>query len=343
MNAFHSTTFPASMPVHEHLPLWRHATRHQCAINPLRDGWQLLDDAVVCNLGSLLFTHQHNAATHFRRSPEHCAATSDEWIIARLTLSGCYTLQFDDGRQYHAGAGSVLVHDWSVPHEGTSTDYRMLTIGIRRPQLAAARALNTARPVIVWEPKATQARLLAAAISGLHRDLTRLDAASAAALEAGITGLVDGVLCAELGTDPPRRRTPRGERIRHYIHAHLRDPDLDAEQLCRRFHCSRATLYRVFDTEGGVTTYIQKQRLQACLQQLNVLPGASRAMVAQLCESWGFASLQQFQRVCRQMLGYSLEDVLSGDALAEIPGLATEPASPWARAEALGQQLQGML
>ena len=52
--------------------------------------------------------------------------------------------------------------------------------------------------------------------------------------------------------------------VRDHIDRHLMDDQLTPEALARLFRMSRATLYRLFDEEGGVAAYILGRRLDRC-------------------------------------------------------------------------------
>ena len=46
-----------------------------------------------------------------------------------------------------------------------------------------------------------------------------------------------------------------------YIDKHLDSPRLSADAIARCFGWSRATLYRLFEPDGGLMKYIQRRRL----------------------------------------------------------------------------------
>lgn len=56
--------------------------------------------------------------------------------------------------------------------------------------------------------------------------------------------------------------------IKDFIAANLRNPQLSIDMLVKKFNCSRATLYRMFQSQGGVARYINRLRLQRCYKQL---------------------------------------------------------------------------
>jgi AraC-like DNA-binding protein len=57
-------------------------------------------------------------------------------------------------------------------------------------------------------------------------------------------------------------------QMRSHIEQNLTESALDAKGLCDRFGMSRATLYRLFEPEGGLGRYIQQRRLCRAFTQL---------------------------------------------------------------------------
>jgi AraC-like DNA-binding protein len=53
---------------------------------------------------------------------------------------------------------------------------------------------------------------------------------------------------------------------------------LASEVICDRFACSRATLYRLFESESGLVNYILRRRLQHALMEL-ISPNSPRRII----------------------------------------------------------------
>ncbi|MEE2929174.1 MAG: hypothetical protein VX599_00510, partial [Pseudomonadota bacterium] len=60
----------------------------------------------------------------------------------------------------------------------------------------------------------------------------------------------------------------RNDLIRKYIESHLGDQTLLPAQICNLFNLSRATLYRMFEDDGGVRRFIQDRRLHSAIWDL---------------------------------------------------------------------------
>ena len=101
--------------------------------------------------------------------------------------------------------------------------------------------------------------------------------------------------------------------IKNFIAANLRNPQLSIDMLLKKFNCSRATLYRIFQTHGGVARYINRLRLQRCYKHL-VSGNVKRSQITQIAQYWGFSNRQQFTRQFRQHFGISPSDVVAFSA-----------------------------
>ena len=101
--------------------------------------------------------------------------------------------------------------------------------------------------------------------------------------------------------------------IKDFIAANLRNPQLSIDMLVKKFNCSRATLYRLFQTQGGVARYINRLRLQRCYKQL-VSSNVKRLQITQIAQYWGFSNRQKFTRQFKQHFGISPRDVVTSNA-----------------------------
>ncbi|MBN6149165.1 helix-turn-helix transcriptional regulator [Xanthomonas sp. AmX2] len=87
-----------------------------------------------------------------------------------------------------------------------------------------------------------------------------------------------------------------------YIEENIGEPELGTESLLAAFHLSRATLYRLFQSRGGVASYIREQRLRTAHRYLQLHPECS---LTWLLYEMGFASERQFQRAFQARFGMS--------------------------------------
>lgn len=97
----------------------------------------------------------------------------------------------------------------------------------------------------------------------------------------------------------PAADLPLALLLRDHAAASLHRADLDADTLARAFGVSRATVYRHFAGEGGVTRYVRNRRLDRCFYEL---AGASpkRGQIAAVSRRWHFHDATNFNRLFRE-------------------------------------------
>lgn len=76
-----------------------------------------------------------------------------------------------------------------------------------------------------------------------------------------IIDMLCGLIDALLAKKPPETAhqymdCARGMAIRSYILQNLGDPILSAERIMQKFAASRATIYREFQSDGGIARFI---------------------------------------------------------------------------------------
>ena len=173
-------------------------------------------------------------------------------------------------------------------------------------------------------------RLLAEYLLLLERRLPDLTLDDLARLTRAVTAMVASCVAPtpdRMVTASSQIRLGRLEKVRQAVRKHLHSPSLEANMLCREVGMSRSQLYRLLEGEGGVSRYIQRQRLLASYAVLSD-PSNSRRITV-IAETLCFADASSFSRAFRQEFGSSPTDVRAA-ALAGSP----LQAAPKARAEA---------
>jgi AraC-like DNA-binding protein len=96
---------------------------------------------------------------------------------------------------------------------------------------------------------------------------------------------------------------------KEFIHAHLRDHGLRADQVARAVGVTPRHLNRAFATEGTtVAQYVQHRRLEAARAELGVASAAG-PRISDVAARWGFASQAHFTRLFRTRFGAAPSEV----------------------------------
>ncbi|MGY1601557.1 helix-turn-helix domain-containing protein [Geodermatophilus sp. SYSU D00815] len=129
---------------------------------------------------------------------------------------------------------------------------------------------------------------------------------------AGVTvELTRALLASAAGPEPATRAALAGTllpRVRAYVRAHLREPDLDAARVAAAHNVSVRQLYRLCAAEGlRLEPWIIEQRLAGARAEL-ADPAARHRSIAMVARRWGFADPSHFSRRFREAYGLSPRD-----------------------------------
>ena len=122
--------------------------------------------------------------------------------------------------------------------------------------------------------------------------------------------------------------------MKTYLRRRLADPTLSGADLQEHFHYSRATVYRLFEPDGGVAHFIRYERLRRCHDDIaHPDRGGDRTTVSGVAARWGYADPAQFGRAFRRRYGRPPRDVLR-EARAGQPPQMSSTNRPSARSSA---------
>jgi AraC-like DNA-binding protein len=92
------------------------------------------------------------------------------------------------------------------------------------------------------------------------------------------------------------------ESLKGLVEQHLDSPTLSAEFVCARSGWSRATVYRLFEAEGGLARYIRKRHLLCAFRELTS-EQPPHLRIVDLALAHQFASEASFNRAFRRAFG----------------------------------------
>jgi len=249
-------------------------------------------------------------AAHVRRDD------FDHWVL-RVSAEGCVRSRCGD-RGFRTTPGELVVERLNQPYEDEwSADRWVILVvtpgtcpeiesGLAAVPLGPARGVEAA---LLADYLLSLARRLPAA---LERDLATL----ARTTEAMLAATFGGCHCTPRDSAVALRL-----RVERTIRAHLASARLDPSRIASLAGVSRATLYRLFDDQGGVAAYLRRLRLETVHAAL-CDPRRAPIPIAQLAERAGFHCPTAFNRTFRA-------------AFAATPGEVREaalrhrPMLPW--------------
>jgi AraC-like DNA-binding protein len=260
---------------------------------------------VVFELGSLRVAQSSASPARYRRDAALIARSAlSQCVLLRLLLSGSARGSFGKRGTVELRMGDIYLNDLAQPAELWEAGCAHLNLLLRHKAIDQAHSPLHGR---VLRKDHLPCRMLTQHLLHLLGTLPGIEASHAGKAASATLAVVRGCLRAE---SRQRDRPPWAEtlhvRIREHIEAQLGDQELSAAVLQRRFHVSRAQLYRMFADSGGVQHYIRDRRVEAVHRDLREQPERN---ISDLAFSHGFSSERQFQRAFRARYGRTASEV----------------------------------
>lgn len=151
-------------------------------------------------------------------------------------------------------------------------------------------------------------RLLQEQLRALIQGLATLDDHALAPLLQSCAALIVAAFARQAKADAGARGAVRlalQDSVRRYINANLYMGTLTVEHLLAAFPVPRASLYRMFEDEGGLAVYIRNCRLREAASELVRAPYLT---ISDIARDLGFQSASSFSRAFRRNYGVAPQD-----------------------------------
>lgn len=265
-----------------------------------------------------MFTHVHSEASVVRRSKSQAEAGAG--LVAILSyvsggvrgVMGDLSIDRDPGQMYlvdHARQVDCI----QFPNEIHGVFVPKNMIGYDPDQHA---------PFIRFSDNRVQGALLYRAFNRVFRNVQFQDAVDPTAFDQLLSCLK---MC--LGSDrrdgDVRRqaRDALADMIRSYVDKNLAHPDLSAATILTNFGLSRASLFRMFERDGGFRRFVNRRRVHRAVIDIVSAP-PSRGSISAAAERWGLTSAANFNRSVKDQFGVapgSLVDFPKDDTAYFVP------------------------
>jgi AraC-like DNA-binding protein len=180
-----------------------------------------------------------------------------------------------------------------------------------------APVLDAARGMVVSGPLGT---LLAEFLELLERNLQQIDVVNTASLKDAVGSMIAACIAPSpdrIAAAKSQLDVGRLERVRRVVRQELRSPLLEPALLCRLTGMSRSLLYRLMESQGGVTRFIRRQRLRESHAAL-CDPIGNKSITA-IAEELCFTDASEFSRAFRREFGASPSDMRAAARAGLIP------------------------
>jgi AraC-like DNA-binding protein len=294
---------------------WHNRTFDGSSGNPAKDGFLARSNAVTTDGLALVriampATRVLRTRTLIRRNPV------DHWVVTMGMNAKTQLTIGDEMLDVPARSPFVMsLADEMVSERGPDERLQLYLARDSFPDLAPV--LDAARATVVTGPFG---KMLAEFLELLDRNLRGIDAGNTGRLKNAVGAMI--AACVSPSSDrlaAAERQLDLGrlERVRRIVRQELRSPLLEPVMLSRLIGMSRSALYRLMESQGGVTRYIRRQRL---LESRAVLsdPGDDKSIAA-IAEEFCFSDAADFSRAFRREFGLAPSDVRATAQAGLVP------------------------
>lgn len=250
--------------------------------------------------GTAIFGAQSVCASVYDHTQDH-VAESGHLVCVHRYLEGTGSGLHDD-LPFSTPPYTVGIRDYSRPYKGVQTPGFSQAVYL----LPSAIHFDSGqhRGTLAYAPSSTMGRVLNAEFDyffdRLNAGAQTISRARYSRMIGCFTVAVNGAYANE--DVRVQAREALGDLISAFIEENLHLPTLTTKQILAEFGVSRASLYRIFEREGGVRNYISMRRLFRAVGELATKPTV-RGEISKVAEHWGFSSNANFHRSVKTVFG----------------------------------------
>ncbi len=251
----------------------------------------------------MTFHFMHAVPFEFERTEQKIGFDGNDRIIVQHVETGCVEGTFGD-HVIQAGEGSIYIIDFAKPSRirDSAAFERQRRNFVAMPRARAERWLGPLQDVHGLVIEAAHAVAYVKWLSELKELLPRRSWLGASALDR--TGALLAQLvgqCRSATSKPNDGRLSARHRACLYIQNQLGRRDLNVENVAASIGVSRAKLFMLFKSDGGVERYIWLSRLEAV--RLALSRSERTCTVTRLAYTYGFRDVAQLSRMFRRHYG----------------------------------------
>jgi AraC-like DNA-binding protein len=251
---------------------------------------------------SILFAREYGGIRHVRQ--ERVAEDGFDHFVLSHVISGELIAGLP-GKAMSIKPGESLLIDTTEPAETGADDVTMITLSLARDSVRAA--VGDVEGLHGYLIDAREGGLLSAMLRALVEQMPHLPFVAHAAITRSLIDLLS-VAINPFGSGARsefhRLEHVRFETVRQLIEANIARQDFSVQDITQATGISRAGLYRLFESSGGVNRFIQLCRLQQLRARLD-----NRAFdhlsLAELAPMFGIADESHASRLFKQIFGIS--------------------------------------
>lgn len=286
----------ASIPTADWAAIWA-PIAEMYALHPRSSDGTSLWRGIDC--GALAGARFATGSQLIKRGKRQALTPNSALVILHIS-SGTVALEHE-ARSFVQRPGFLTIIDLAQPFKAAYQDTVGEMVFVPRELLGFSHS-DRVDPLLV-STQSLQGKMLASELHLLF-ELSQPASQDIAYQSDTLLHLLNSVLSSHRNPSSDRVEwwRARNALIRNHIEENLGDLSLLPAQICNMFNLSRATLYRMFEADGGVRRYIQDRRLYAAVWDL-AEGGIHRGRLTEVAEKWGFSSNANFNRAVKNVFG----------------------------------------
>ena len=317
----------------ENYERWRDLTRPMFDGEPVNgaEGFEFFTQFYVA--GDIVISEVSSDALQMRRTRAHTETYPSEGIALQAYQAGGFQGTNADRSPFEIKTGQLMARDMRRAYEGVASKRVNSSVFVPLKLLPDGARVFDERFGVFWEDNSPEKLLLQSSVLFLKQKVIAGEQSDVNVLASGFAGLLNGLLAAQSTTRLSEDHDAWAfNSIKAYISAKVSSGefDFDAEELCGRFGCSRATLYRRFRRAGGVRNYVNGLRLDYCFREIALADPGSGFKIRHSAERMGFFDSKSFHRMFKDRFGAAPSDFV---------GFGRQKANPDADEELDGASL----
>lgn len=259
-------------------------------------------EASFWQLDRIVLTEQRIDPFLASRTAEHALAVPTNQVTFVVLFDGTLTYRDGEGEQL-CETGDVVLLDFQRTYEFVTGPQHSTTISMDRGILE-----DDAGQLVIHGrmPRTPETRMFADFVRTLVTQLPNMATASAIPAATILRRMI--LLALRRGHPPVEAPRTQTERARALAYIEAQAPGtLDVAAMSDALNLTRATLYRLFKTDGGVLAYDRRRRLR--LLHRSLCEERADVPLGSLGARFGFLDLSNLSRQFKAQFGLSMSEV----------------------------------
>lgn len=265
--------------------------------------------AEAYRVGQTVLGHYRVTNSGIRRTQKNLKLEREDLLVLRIHLAGV-TRGAMGGVSFKMEPGRLTLFDFHQDYQASEHDADFVSLTF--PYAALGYDPSKHAALLQLPVDSAVGRVIRSNLEMLLDIVPPGSVNDALTLADGFVGLMKGLITRDLRDETVFRASVRAREVavRRYIEQHLREPELNADAICRAVGVSRPVLYRMFSEEGGLRRAVTRMRLERALEDLSVSP-PERGAIGRISKHWCFHDQAHFTRLFRSTFGFNPSEALA--------------------------------